>query len=71
MGTQKNRLIDGSFEYPKHMIKLKGKKYSHFYAQKFCLSKPMTLLLEKQSGSSLLYRQAFLMKYAQLSAEGR
>ena len=42
MGTQKNRLNDGSFEHPKHMLKLMDKKiYLQFYAQNFCLSKPM------------------------------
>ena len=33
--------LDGSFEHPKHMLKLMVKKYFHFYAQKNCLSKPM------------------------------
>ena len=32
---------DGSFEHPKHMLKLMGKKYLNFYAEVFCLSKPV------------------------------
>ena len=33
MGTQKNRLIDGSFEDPKQKLNLMvKKKYSQFYA---------------------------------------
>ena len=36
--TQKNRLDEnGSFEYPKHMIKSIGKKYLQFYAENVCL----------------------------------
>ena len=33
----------GSFGHSKHILKLMGKKIFnlHFYAQKFCLSKPM------------------------------
>ena len=30
--------LDGSFEHPKYMLKLMGKKYLQFYAKKFCLS---------------------------------
>ena len=37
---------DGSFEHPKHMLKITGKKYLQFYAKKLCLSKPMLLLTE-------------------------
>ena len=32
---------DGSFEHPKNVLKLMGKKYLQFYAEKFCLSKPV------------------------------
>ena len=32
---------DGSFEHPKHMFKLMGKKMIVFYSQKFCLAWPM------------------------------
>ena len=38
------RVVDvanGSFEHPNHMLKLMGKRYLQFYAQKFCLSKPV------------------------------
>ena len=30
----------GYSKHPKHMLKLMGKNYLKFYAQKFCLSKP-------------------------------
>ena len=30
VGTQKNRLNDGSFEHPKHILKLMGKKMFTF-----------------------------------------
>ena len=39
MGTQ----LDGSFEHPKHLLKLWVRKYLQFYAEKFCLSKPVTV----------------------------
>ena len=32
---------DGSFEYPKHMLKIQVRKYLQFYADNFCLSKPV------------------------------
>ena len=32
---------DGSFEHPKHMLKIMGRKYLQFYAEIFCLSKPV------------------------------
>ena len=32
---------DGSFEHPKHMLQLIGKKIFTFYAENFCLSKPV------------------------------
>ena len=35
MGTQKNRLIDGSFEHPKFVFKLMGKKIISIYTHKF------------------------------------
>ena len=42
VGTQKNRLTDGSFKHPKHMLKLMGKKilkkkYLQLYADNFCV----------------------------------
>ena len=35
---------DGSFEHPKHMFKLMGKKILQFYAHKISLSGPMQLI---------------------------
>ena len=40
VGTQNDRLN----EYPKHVLKLMGKKIFTFYAQKFLLSKPVSSL---------------------------
>ena len=40
VGSQKNRLNE-TFEHPKHMLKLMGKKYLQVYAKIFCLSKDM------------------------------
>ena len=34
--------FDGSFEHPKHMLKLMGKKHVQFYAEKLFLSKLVT-----------------------------
>ena len=54
MGTQKNRLNETALERPKHSLNEKVlvstqnicsnwwiRKYSQFYTQKICLSKPM------------------------------
>ena len=42
---KKKRLHEmGSFVQPKHVLKLKGKKYLQFYAKVFCLSKPVYIL---------------------------
>ena len=35
---------DGSFEHPKHMLNWWVRKCWRFYAQNFCLSKPMSLI---------------------------
>ena len=37
MGTQKNHLIEMVLLSTQNMLKLMGKKYSQFYAQKYCL----------------------------------
>ena len=36
---------DGSFEHPKHMLKIMGKKIFTLYAENFCLSKPVFFLV--------------------------
>ena len=38
---------DGSFAHPKHMLKLWVRKYLQFYAEKFCLSKPVIVVSYK------------------------
>ena len=35
-----------AFEHPKHMLKLWVRKYLKFYAENFCLSKPMIFDLD-------------------------
>ena len=34
---------DGSFEHPKHMLKIMGKKILHLYAENFCLPKTVNV----------------------------
>ena len=42
VGTQKNCLFEKVlFEYPKHMLKIMGKKILSILHKIFCLSKPM------------------------------
>ena len=43
IGHSRQPIRDGSYQHPKHMLKLIGKKYLPFYAQRFCLPKPMIL----------------------------
>ena len=45
MGTQKNRLDETVLLSTQTYAKIIGKKYLQFYAEKFCLSKPMHYLL--------------------------
>ena len=40
-GTVLMRQTVSSFEHPKQMLKFMGKKKLQFYAEKFCLSKPV------------------------------
>ena len=35
------KIFPGQGKLPKHMLKIKVRKYLQFYAENFCLSKPM------------------------------
>ena len=43
MYSKESSQCDGSFEYPKQMVKVRDRKYSQFYAILFCLTGPLSL----------------------------